>query len=137
MVVQEQECIHPLLEGPWASTSLAALAALPSAVVVADSQGRIVFANARADALLGRVRLGADIEDYSCMHGLFTMEGRPYPAWDLPLSRAVLRREMTRDVPVRVRRCDGGSSLLSVSGQPLFDEDGAHVGGVVIFEACA
>jgi PAS domain-containing protein len=137
MVIPDRETIHPLLEGAWSVASLPALAALPSAVIVADSHGRIVFANALADVLLGRVRLGADVDDYSCMHGLFTMEGRPYPAWDLPLSRAVLRREVTRHVLLKVRRCDGDSTLISVSGQPLFDEEDEHVGGVVIFDEYA
>lgn len=127
--------IHPLLDGAWSGTRLDALAALPQAVVLADREGRIVFANAAADAILGRVRRGAGIDDYSSMHGIFTLEGRPFPTTDLPLSRAILRRETTHDVVMKVRRSDGESAWISVSGQPLLDKDGALVGGVVLFEA--
>lgn len=125
--------IHPLLGGAWTAARLDALAALPDAVVLADRDGRLVYANPLADELLGRVRRGAGIDDYSCMHGVFTTEGRPYPSDDLPLSRAILRREYTRDVPLVIRRRDGVSVALRVSGQPLLDENGTLVGGAVIF----
>jgi len=127
--------IHALLEGAWAASRLHALAGLTDGVVLADRDGHIVFANPVADALLGRVRRGAGIEDYSCMHGVFTMEGRPYPSEDLPLSRAILGCETTRDVPLTIRRSDGARIPLLVSGQPLFDGNGVLVGGVVLFRA--
>lgn len=127
--------IHALLEGAWTATRLHALAGLADGVVLADREGHIVFANPVADDLLGRVRRGAGIDDYSCMHGVFTMEGRPYPSEDLPLSRAILGCETTRDVPLKIRRLDGACIPLLVSGQPLFDSHGVLVGGVVLFRA--
>jgi PAS domain-containing protein len=129
--------IHALLEGAWSATRLHALAGLADGVVLADRAGNIVFANAVADDLLGRVRRGAGIDDYSCMHGIFTMEGRPYPSEDLPLSRAILGCETTHDVPLKIRRRDGVCIPLLVSGQPLFDTHGALAGGVVLFRPLA
>jgi PAS domain-containing protein len=103
------------------------------AIVVADI-GKIVFANARANVLLGRVRIGSGVDDYSCMHGLFTEEGRPYPSSDLPLSRAILRGETVFDVRLEVRRHDGTVSLLSVDAEPLYGAGGKQIGGVAMFD---
>ncbi|WP_046978090.1 PAS domain-containing protein [Luteibacter rhizovicinus] len=104
------------------------------AIVVADIDGRIVFANARANVLLGCVRIGSGVEDYSCMHGLFTEDGRPYPSSDLPLSRAILRGETVFDVRLEVRRYDGTVSLLSVDAEPLYGAGGKQIGGVAMFD---
>lgn len=104
------------------------------AVVVADTGGAIVFANARAQTLLGKVRIGAGVDDYSCMHGIFTEDGRPYPAPDLPLARAVLDRETVSGARMEVRRCDGTTSIISVDAQPLFGSGGEQIGGVAIFD---
>lgn len=102
-------------------------------VVASDRAGVIVYANACASDILGAVRVGSGVDDYSCMHGIFTEDGRPYPSRDLPLSRAVLKKETTRNIPLVVRRCDGGTHRISVSGKPLYGPDGAHIGGVVTF----
>ena len=107
------------------------------AVVVADNGGTIVFANDRAHTVLGNVRIGAGVDDYSCMHGIFTEDGRPYPATDLPLSRAVLDCENVFDARMEVRRCDGTSSVISVDARPIFGNNGEQIGGVAIFDVMA
>lgn len=105
-----------------------------AAAVIADNEGAIVFANDRAQTILGGVRIGAGVEDYSCMHGIFTTDGRPFPSSDLPLSRAVLHGENVLGVRLVVRRCDGTASLVSVDAKPLFDGEGDQIGGVATFD---
>src|SRR3954467_1905549 len=46
-------------------------------LIVSDIQSTLVFANTLATDILRCVRIGAGIDDYSCMHGLFKEEGRP------------------------------------------------------------
>jgi PAS domain-containing protein len=102
-------------------------------LIVCDAHGSIVFANASAEDIVGFVRIGAVPDDYSCMHGIFSEEGRPFPSCDLPLARAVLHGESVRDVRLVVRRCDGQTHLLSVDAYPLRDPSGAAVGAATTF----
>ena len=102
-------------------------------LIVCDVHGSIVFANASAEHIVGLVRIGALPDDYSCMHGIFSEEGRPFPSSDVPLARAVLRGESVRDVRLVVRRCDGQAHLLSVDAYPLRDASGVAVGAATTF----
>jgi len=102
-------------------------------VVVADRHGRIVFGNSSANTLLGRVALGADPDDYSLHHGIFTEDGRPYPSTDLPLARAVLSGETVVGDRLRVRRPDGSTILIICYACPIFRDDGQQDGGMVLF----
>ena len=105
----------------------------PEGLIVCDVHGSIIFANASAEDIVGLVRIGALPDEYSCMHGIFSEEGRPFPSSDVPLARAVLRGESVRDVRLFVRRCDGQTHLLSVNAYPLRDASGATVGAATTF----
>ena len=105
----------------------------PEGLIVCDAHGSIIFANASAEDIVGLVRIGAVPDDYSCMHGIFSEEGRPFPSSDVPLARAVLRGESVRDERLVVRRCDGRAHLLSVDAYPLHDTSGAVVGAATTF----
>jgi PAS domain-containing protein len=109
----------------------------PEGLIVCDVHGSIVFANASAEDIVGLVRIGAVPDDYSCMHGIFSEEGRPFPSCDVPLARAVLRGESVRDERLVVRRCDGQAHLLSVDAYPLHDPSGAAVGAATTFRVVA
>ncbi|MFM2247289.1 MAG: hypothetical protein RL071_3363 [Pseudomonadota bacterium] len=97
-----------------------------SGITLLDPQGRIIFANRRAEAILGLSR-GA-------------IEGRLYddPAWRLeapdggPIDSSVLPFVRVRDglTPVSdvrhaIRWPDGRRRILSVNGAPVLDADGA------------
>jgi PAS domain-containing protein len=112
----------------------ACLAGGPEGLIVCDVHGSIVFANAPARDIVGLVRIGAVPDDYSCMHGIFSEQGRPFPSSDVPLARAVLHGESARDVRLVVRRVDGESHLLSVDAYPLRDPSGAIVGAATTFQ---
>jgi PAS domain-containing protein len=102
-------------------------------LIVCDVHGFIVFANASAKDIVGLVRIGAVPDDYSCMHGIFSEEGRPYPSSDVPLARAALHGESVQNVHLVVRRFDGKAHLLSVDAYPLYDALGAAVGAATTF----
>ncbi|MGF6492034.1 PAS domain-containing protein [Luteibacter sp. 621] len=102
-------------------------------IVITDAAGDMVFANEMATDILETPRIGAGVEDYSALHGVFTEDGRPYPSTDLPLARAVLNQKTTRDERLVIKRCDGVRHLLRVSARPLFDADHRQVGSVVFF----
>lgn len=104
-------------------------------LVIADARGDLVFSNDRAVDILGIVRIGAGVDDYSALHGVFTEEGRPYPSTDLPLARAILHQKTSRDVRLLLKRPDGICRRLSVSARPLLDAGKALVGAVVVFRA--
>jgi PAS domain-containing protein len=106
-------------------------------LIVCDVHGSIVFANPAAEDILGQVRIGAVPDDYSCMHGIFSEDGRPFPSSDLPLSRAVLRGESVRGVRLIVRRCDGDAHVLSVDAYPVHDVTGAAIGAAATFRVVA
>jgi PAS domain-containing protein len=105
----------------------------PEGLIVCDVHGSIVFANASAVDIVGLVRIGALPDDYSCMHGIFSEEGRPYPSSDVPLARAVLHGESARDVRLVVRRGDGDAHRLSVDAHPLRGASGAIIGAATTF----
>jgi len=127
--------IHPALAMPWCPSTVAAVEQWPDGAIVADVDGRLVWCNPAAHALLGGVRLGAIIADYSCMHRLFTLDERPFPADDLPLARAVLHEETCHDVALKVRRADGRWTVLTVAAQPLHGTHAEPLGGIVLFRA--
>ena len=105
----------------------------PEGLIVCDVHGSIVFANTKAEEIVGLVRIGALPDDYSCMHGIFSEEGRPYPSSDVPLARAALLGESVRDARLVVRRFDGPSHLLSVDAGPVYDASGVAVGAATTF----
>jgi PAS domain-containing protein len=102
-------------------------------IVATNARGTILYANETADDILGIVRLGAGVEDYSIMHGIFSEDGRPFPSTDLPLARAVLHQETCWGVRLVVRRSDGNANLLSVTAMPLYSPDGDHIGATAAF----
>lgn len=106
-------------------------------VVIANASGELVFASERAADILGIVRLGAGVEDYSALHGVFTEDGRPYPSSDLPLARAILLRKTTRGERLLIRRPDGLIQLIEVSARPLIDAAKRHVGAVAALRVLA
>lgn len=108
---------------------------LADGVTLADAEGRIVFSNAAADRILGAsAAVEADPEEWAEHYGVFLPDGQtPFPTERYPLVRAI-EGEATRDVEMLVRNGrhpDG--VLISVSGQPLVDEEGTLMGATVVF----
>lgn len=125
-----------LLESPWplGSIQLAFIRDLRQGVVVVDEKGHLILANERAISIHGLFRPDVDPQDYSAMYGIFTIDNRPYPSVDLPLSRAVLKGESVPPSLWIVRRPDGSDVRVRGAAMPLFDSQRRQVGSALIFE---
>ena len=63
---------------------------------------------------------------------IFYPDGRPYEVSDLPLTKATLCGEKTKDLEVLIRKADK-DNIVSVSAAPLYDEEGNIIAGIVVF----
>jgi PAS domain S-box-containing protein len=102
---------------------------LPVAIYACDSEGRILWFNARAAELWGRTPLiGSD----SGSHKLY-FDGRPI-SWDETPMASVLRTGVAvREVEGRIERPDGSCVWAVVHIEPIEAEDGTIVGAINCF----
>jgi PAS domain S-box-containing protein len=132
---EERRGAEALQEAQEAAERLAAertaiLGQLFEGVIVTDREGRITFLNRAAAALHRTERLGIGPDGYSDAYGLFTEDGRPYPADELPLARAV-KGEVVENARWRIRRPDGSEVLAMGSARPVYAADGSPLGAVL------
>ncbi len=113
-----------------AAERAAILSQLAEGVVVADAGGRVVFVNEAARRLHG-ASLEVAPEDLPRHGQALTMDGRPHPPEELPLSRAVLKGEAVIDARWRIRRADGSEVVAVGSARPVTAPDGSRVGSVL------
>jgi PAS domain S-box-containing protein len=109
----------------------AVLEQLVEGVIITDREGRITFVNEAAEALHGCALLDVPPERYAEAYQLFTEEGAPYPANELPLARAILHDETVRDGRWRIHRADGTVVRAIGSARPVRDRDGTKIGAVL------
>ena len=62
----------------------------------------------------------------------FYPDGTPYDPEDLPLTRAVIKGETSRDVEIIIRK-DDKDFWVSANAAPLFDDNGNIIAGIVVF----
>ncbi len=100
-------------------------------IFIVDREGRITFANATAETLLGLSRQAiTDRTHNDPAWKLTTVEGKPFPDEDLPFNRVMRTGEAAYGVEVGVARPDGRRIVVSVNAAPLRDAAGAVVGMV-------
>lgn len=114
-----------------AAEQAALLSQLAEGVIVTDPAGRITFINRSAAELHGVAHLDVPPEEYADKFQLYTVEGRPYPPEELPLARAVRRRENVVEERWRIRRPDGTEVLAIGSAKPVLAPDGQVIGNVL------
>jgi PAS domain S-box-containing protein len=103
----------------------------PVGITVVDRQGRIVFANARAEAMFGLTRDEITERTYNAPAWRITdYDGNPMPDEALPFQRVMASSEAVYDVRHAIQWPDGRRMLLSINGAPLYDEQD-QVDGVV------
>ena len=113
-----------------------AIEQVPIPIIIAEAPDvAITHFNEAAVKLLARV--SSDLKEIPLhLHRdfwpTFYPDGRPYVVEDLPLTRAIQRAEVSRNVEIIVRRNDG-DHWISASAAPLRDEHGNVVAGIVAF----
>lgn len=108
---------------------------IPSAVVIADDQGRRVMINAAGRALFGD--LAPDLNEFGMPFTRVTAFVRPdglkYPVGHLPLDVAMRDAVVLHDIEVMMHLTDGQRRTILSNTAPLLDSDGRVTGGVAVF----
>ena len=99
-------------------------------VIIAATDGKLVFVNQAAERLHGVKTLDVAPDHYSDTYHLFTMEGEVYPFSELPLARAVNKGDTVEDARWRIRRPDGSEIVAIGSARPL-TEGGRQIGAIL------
>ncbi|MCX5733438.1 MAG: PAS domain S-box protein [candidate division NC10 bacterium] len=116
----------------------AAVAQSPSGILIADAPDvTIRYANEAALRIRGdadQPLTGISVDRHSAAWNVFLTDGiTPCPPEDLPLSRAILKGETSRNTELIIRRSSGEDRWVSANASPVKDADGRIVGGLVIF----
>ena len=103
-------------------------------VIAADTSGAFTIFNPSAERILGYGPIDTTPDNWSENYGFFfTDRTTPFPAEELPLSRA-LKGEASDEVEMFVRNPEAPEGVfISVSGRALQDEEGIRKGGVIVF----
>lgn len=107
---------------------------LSDGVIVADPEGKFLVFNPAAERILGMCARDIRPEEWTSVYGCYhTDKVTPYPAHQLPLTRAI-RGEEVLEEPIYIRNQDRPSGgWISVSGQPLKRGNGSTWGGLAVF----
>ncbi|MEN6547320.1 MAG: PAS domain S-box protein, partial [Armatimonadia bacterium] len=122
---QQVEREHALLKAVFETA--------PSALVVADAEGRITMTNRLAETLYPRrVPVGEALETRAELQ-LCHPDGSPYQSQDLPLSRSVLKGETSENVHMLIAGPGGQTRHLLANSAPIRDGSGRITGAVAVF----
>jgi PAS domain S-box-containing protein len=109
----------------------AVMAIAPTAIVRLDRDGRVEFANAMAEVVLGlsAAQITRQAFDDPAWN-IVASSGKPMRAQDLPFALVKERLAPVRDARHAIRWPSGRMVQLSINAAPLFDEHG-HFDGMV------
>jgi PAS domain S-box-containing protein len=108
------------------------LATSPAGVVVADAQGAIEFANARALQILSLTPEQAIGLRFDAAECAAAVEGAE-PVEQHPFAQVRDQQAPVYGIEQRLPMPDGGARVLSINGAPRFDATGHFAGGVFTF----
>lgn len=107
------------------------MATNPSAITVVDRTGQIVFANPRAEQVLGLTRTAILHRSYNDPEWHITdVFGQPLLEAELPFCRVLQTRQPVHNIRHAIVWPDGKRVVLSISGAPLQDAAG-QIGSVI------
>ncbi|MDE0446136.1 MAG: ATP-binding protein [Spirochaetaceae bacterium] len=113
----------------------AAFKSISDGIVVANAEGMFLYVNPAAEQIVGMGLTDAPQEQWSQRYGAYYPDRvTPMPSEDLPLLRAIRRRESVDEEDLFIRnpgRPDG--VYVRVSARPLLNDVGGVRGGVIVF----
>ncbi|TMM48333.1 HWE histidine kinase domain-containing protein [Qipengyuania marisflavi] len=105
--------------------------AVPVGIVFADTTGRIVHGNSRAEEMVRHpVYFSDDVDSYGEWIS-FHPDGRQVQSHEYPLSRVIRDGESSASLDVHYQRGDGTRFWMRIIGRPVCDADGAMIGATV------
>ncbi|MFZ5570785.1 MAG: PAS domain-containing hybrid sensor histidine kinase/response regulator [Thermodesulfobacteriota bacterium] len=134
--MSEQQKANEEREKMWRLLDAAILHS-PVGILIADAPDvTIRFANPAALGIRGgdlNSLTDIDVGSHSARWQIFRTDGSPFPPQDLPLSRAVLKGEITQNQEMTIRDENGGDHLISANAAPIYDAEGGITAGIVVF----
>jgi len=110
---------------------LAVLEASVAAITLLDVEGRIYFANDRAERILGLEKDQILARDYNAPEWKITaLDGGPFPDECKPFRIVMDTRRPVSDVRHAIEWPDGRRRALSICGEPILDANGEVVSAV-------
>ncbi len=107
----------------------------PVGIVRVDKTGRIVFANSRAEKILGLKESSITNRMYNDPGWKITdIDGNPFPGEKLPFVVVQKTGKPVFDIRHAIERLGGTRTLLSINASPLFDEYGDFDGMVAAID---
>lgn len=108
---------------------------LATAMLIGDSEGKLVYYNEAAERILGRSYSEAGempADQWSDLFETKRPDGTPMPLEEMPAGIA-FRERRPASGSMRICGIDGVERLISVTGFPLFSQPDQLVGFVAIF----
>ncbi len=111
----------------------ATLEALPLAVWIADTEGKIIQSNKQTESLWGKEGSNASgIEDYERFKGFWPGTGKQLKPEEWAMARALTKGETVIEEEIEIRRFDGKKSYILNNAAPIRDKSGRIIGGVTV-----
>jgi signal transduction histidine kinase len=109
---------------------------MPAGVMVAAGlEGRVVFANAAAERIVGQpLPPGRMLQELDATVHFFRGSGEAFPLEELPLHRSLHEGASVYGQEFIVERADGTRTALLVSSAPIATEDPDGPGAVAVFQ---
>ncbi len=107
----------------------------PAAIVKVDKEGDFVYANSKAEEVLGLEKPEIRNRTYDDPDWEITdLESNKFPKEELPFQRVKNTGEPVTDVRFAIERPNGDRRFLSTNASPLFDDNGDFDGMVAVLE---
>ncbi len=107
----------------------------PVGIVVLDREGKITFANPRAESILGLSKKQITQLTYNAPDRHIThFDGRPFPDEDLPFRRVMAAGQPVFEVEHAIEWSDGRRVSLSINATPILGPNGKGYGMVAAIE---